>query len=245
MWNYRKIFILLSLPLIIAGCENIGGPVEPGTPAVLKTQTKWLVANNSDTKIHMVSFKEFDIDGNLLKNITYNEGNVKSVSDFEYHQGTSKENKTVYNEAGDVVSRTSHDYEIRNGRVEKEVSYDSTGDVIDIVEYSYDVNGNLVRRISIDPNSSHEIKIDFDYNYNSSGELISRITIRDGITSSRDSLLYISDYTLDIIKFDGNGNRTNKITFRYNPQGRITSETERNPNGEIIKRFHYDYTYFE
>jgi hypothetical protein len=246
-YNIACIFLFYALISAFSGCENAVTPQNFENNRILNSECKWLVDVANKDKISKVHYKEYDKNGKILINEEYSEsGNLLSRSSYTYNKINSVEEVVQFSDSGSVINSNKNEYTYdANGRVVKKISFETSGNVISVQTFNYDKNGNLIKKVEVNPQSGLTFQTDINYGYNNSGELVSRTTIFEGNTQSRDSLVYNPfNHTLDIINFNNNGSINIVNTYRYNNQGRIVEEFTSDSAGNITKRYIYEYTYF-
>jgi uncharacterized protein RhaS with RHS repeats len=115
------------------------------------------------------------------------------------------------------------------------------------VVYSYDDNGNLIQKTEYNSSGNIDHDIEYKYSYNDDGRIIERIIKSDcGVGHSRDSLIYQQDLNrIEKISFDAAGEIEVIFTYIYNSSGQIKTELVSKPDGEIIRRFIFEYEYYK
>jgi hypothetical protein len=242
--NIALIFVLITA---LSGCQDVVSPQNYENNKVLHSESKWLINVTTKEKICKVLFKEYDKNGKVLINEEYTEiGSIKTRSSYTYNESQSLEEVVQFSDSGNVVNtnKNEYTYDIK-GRVVKKVSFEASGSIKSVFTYNYDINGNLIKKIEVNSQSGASSQTDINYGYNNSGELISRTTVYEGMTQSRDSLVYNPvNHTLDIINFNDGGTIIKINTFKYNNQGRIIEEFTADSTGNISKRYQFEYTYY-
>lgn len=246
MIKARHILILLSVVMLVSCTQDMSVGPQNGTK--IKSETKWLLANSTDQKIHIVSHKQFDISGQLLKSDIYNEsGSLVSQTVITYSSNLTVEEIKTFNNTGtpDIVIN-SYLIDLK-GLITQKISKDSKGDTLAINRFDYDLKGNLVEETIYDKFGTLKSRTKFEYNFNDQGFVIGT-RINDGIggiNQSRDTIIYKMDLRLvERIKYDSSGFLEIIYTYMYSPDGKVTKEIQTDKTGNILKKYSYEYAYF-
>lgn len=239
--------VSIALALMAISCSELNNPVDMSSELTVATETKWMLDTETDEKLYKIHYNEYDKNGNIKKNINYFEnGNINFKSVFEYQgQDTSIEEKTVFDEAGNIIDETRTDYIYNNnGNIEKSIKYNDDGEITNIFLYEYDAQGNLLKKSSSFKNDSLHLNVEYSYRYNQNGNVVERVVndLTSPVSNIRDSVTYTSDNTVNIFKYEGNKLKT-ITSYLYNDYGMIFKEIVSNSEGEIISKFLYEYTY--
>lgn len=241
----RSILILVSI-LALNACQELVSPDIVEKSYTVKTETKWNVDINTNSKIYKVHFIEYDIEGKVLLNEEYNNlGNLFSRSEYSHNLTESNEKLIIFGDSGNIVNQTRivYNYDIQ-GRISKKVSYNDSGSIISVANYSYDSNGNVLTKIEEKENIGTK-KTDFTYSYNNKGNLIERITLNEGAAQSRDSLVYEPNkQQLKVYNFNQDNLIISYEIMNYSHEGLVLEQLVFDNNNKLLKKYIYDYTFF-
>ncbi len=249
MLRFGNITIAFSLAvLIFSACSDISPPAMPSEDRLLlRSITKWSVDINTGSKLNVVMYKEYDREGRLTIDEEYtNSGRLLSKSSHTYTGNAGKEILIEFDESGNQKQQSIFEYILDPiGRVIKKISFDLSGEICKEISYIYDELGNLIQRHEHNIRNNEVITYDYSYTFSSRGDLIERVIKSSNDNSfSRDSMVYSSgNLGLDIIHYDAQG-IYNIRSYKYNSSGRIISETESSPDGTIIRKFVYEYSFY-
>lgn len=244
--NILSLLIALSLVFAVS-CSNLDNPVGDLTDMNLKTETKWSVDIETENKINQVHYKEYDINGNILLNISYFEnGQINNKSVFEYiSKDTSIEAKITYDTSGNVLREITTNYIYNeNGKIKKSILFNESGEISNIFVYEYDNQGNLTKKTGT-MNSDSTNTVEYSYRYNSSGNVIERVLNDFGTshTKVRDSVIYSSNNQINIFKYKNN-HLSSVTSYLYNNNGLIYKEIVSDSEGVITAKYLYEYTFY-
>lgn len=248
MLRFGNIIIGFSFAvLIFSACSDIAVPLKPSEDRlVLRSVTKWSIDINTGSKLNVIMYKEYDTEGRLIINEEYNNGRLLSKSSYTYTGNAGKELLIEFDESGNQKQQSIFEYILdQKGRVVKKISFDLSGDICKEISYVYDELGNLIQRQERNTKNDEVVTFDYSYTFSPRGDIIERvIKSSNGNSFSRDSMVYSSgNLGLDVIHYDAQG-IYNIRSYQYNSAGRIISETESTPDGAIIRKFVYEYSFF-
>jgi hypothetical protein len=246
-YNILTIALFYTLITGLSGCQDVVAPQIYENTKILHSESKWLINIVTKDKIFKVLYKEYDKNGKILLNEEYTEiGLIKSRSSYIYNDSLSIEKVVQFNDSGSIFVTNKNEYTFDlKGRVVKKVIFEADTLVKSVQTYNYDNNGNLIKKIDFNTQSGTSSQTDINYAYSNSGELIGRVTLFDGATQSRDSLVYNPvNHTLDIINLNDTGIINTKNTIKYNNQGRIIEQFSTDSSGNISKKYIFEYTYY-
>ncbi len=247
----KHIALVIAAVIFMVSCESYDNPVGLKTGEVkVKSQEKWLYDLISQQKTQMVVIKEYDRDGNLTKYVEFSEsGDIFVESDFSYESGQSTEKKKFYDNRGELDSVIIIECKYgEEGKIIEKSRSREDGTLISRLEFKYDEKGNIIKKKEYDLINGTMTETDYENNYNSDGNLIDvRINPdSNGNYQSRDSLNFNnSENALEIINFGSGGFMQSVRTYFYNEHGLISSETVSTPEGNIIKKYIYEYEYYK
>lgn len=246
----KKFFPILLLITTLVGCSLNENPIfEDYSSRQLKTEIKYKVdLKNSNVKT-IVYQKNYTSDGKLSKYYEfYENGKIKSVSEFIYENNKAFENQNNYDENGELKNSTKIISLLdEKGKIREKHYLTLDGKIISKEFYSYDTQGNLLRKVCKNFQIGSEQLIEYSYKYDN-GSLIERTVSEkapSGNIISRDSINYKqSEKLIEIINYNQNGEIQIIKTFYYNRYGLISTEIESDRLGNIIKKYIYNYEYY-
>ncbi|HRP02902.1 MAG TPA: hypothetical protein PLE30_09680 [Candidatus Kapabacteria bacterium] len=245
MNNIRIILLLVSIVALNA-CQELVSPDLQEKSNIVKTETKWSVSLTSNSKLFKSHYIEYDKKSKILLNEEYNTlGLLYSRSLYTHGSNASTENLQVFNEQGNIINQQTiiYDYDA-GGRIIKKILYNDKGVIISTSNFAYDFNGNIISKIENNPLSG-KLTTDFSYAYNTSGNLIERVTLSEGTTKSRDSLVYSpSNKALTIYSFNSSNTIISYEVFNYNIDGLVIEQLKYNQSNVLTQKFIYEYTFY-
>lgn len=244
MNNIKQILILLLI-IVLSSCSNNNNPVGTNPNAVLKTEKKYLLDPKTDSRLSLVSQKEYDKSSKLILTVNYNNGVISTKSAYSYQGTVSQEIKYNYSAGGDELSRETNKFTYTSdGKLLSFVSFDSSGSLLSKAEYAYDSQGNIVKTIEVIGNTTTERN--YTYVYNQAGNLSERIIyVNKDVIAQRDSLVYFNGQpSFDKYILSANGTVLNRIKYSFRLDGKLQFETEYDKSGAIIRKYGYEYIYY-
>lgn len=249
--KYRYYILLLGI-FGLGACQSYDNPIDtPHANKTVKSESKFSVDIANSNLSTLIYQKQFDVKGNLseYKEFT-NSGSLQVLSIFTYDELESKEQKSVYDETGNVSSVDNFIYLfLGDGKIKEKHFLDDSGKITIKEIFNYDPNGNLLKKVTVNQESQVSYSAEYSYKYSNSGDLVERITNEStdiGTIQSRDSISYRQqDNKLEIFKYNSNGNILNIKTLFYNENGLVSIETESDANGVLKVKYAYRYEYYE
>ena len=181
---------------------------------------------------------EYDSEGNMIKQIFYDESGAEDSFD-----------QWIYDERGLLVEEISrgvrfYTYEYdENGYRTKAVNYDEDGseDLTNSYIFENDENGNVIRRIGFDENGDPE-KYPMEYEYDPNGkETAAIIYNEDGTLWERRERAYDSSGNiLEMSTVSPDGTKTVEMAYVYDDKGRPQEMTAYD-KGEVSVRYVYEH----
>lgn len=245
-----KIYYLIILAIatiVIVSCDTYNS-TEPQFDKIIETATKWKVNPLSNQKIHIISFKKFNEIGNILiEEHYYESGDIKSRSLYSYQNNRSEESITLFDENGIQVDEEFCNYTYDGDKIIEKQLLDESGNILKILQFDYNSEGRLVKTVEIDNVTGNTNFTEYNYNFNQNGNMIERIILSEnGEVKTRDSLNYIGNLnTIEVINFNSSGFIHTVKTFIYDLNGKVTTEYESDSDGNIVRKYIYEYTYFD
>ncbi len=246
-------FLKYALALFFAGflwsC-NLDSPLtDKNKTLIIKSEIKWKISNNEETRLNKITHKEYLNNGKLSKITEFLQtGEIKNVAVFSYNNNTSYEEIKYYNGDSflDSVNINIYFHNL-SGKVERKISLTKDGDTSFIIDYNYDQKGNLIRKVQTDLVKKSSIVTDIKYFYNNNGNIIGRLINPNlnGTYDSRDSIAYQSEgIKVELFNYNPDGNINIIYTYFYNKFGYIYKEFQSEKDGKIITKYEYDYSYW-
>lgn len=244
------LLIALIAALLLFSCQvndNINNPIDNG---IIASETKWKLNVTTNERLVKIYFKQFDVDGNLVKMNEFNEqGGLFIESLFDINGTEVSEVTSYYNAFGMVDSVSFYTYLNDNkGNTLTQFRFNASGDTISICSYFYNARGNLIKKEVHAPDGFLISKIVYSYTYDDSGNLSKRLTnpLDDGSYQTKDSLIYNnSTKTIELVNFNSSGEVEKIFTYVYNSSGKPVLEIISSRNGFVQSKYLYDYTYFK
>lgn len=241
--------LAISTAFIFSSCSKYDqGVNNPIQSKIVKTEKKWLVNNNDNKRLTLISFKEYDQHGQLITSNEYSVTGVlsKSIS-VTYLNNLSIEKTAFYNVSGTLDSSMQSTSVLDvNGQILQKTSIDNHGDTVAYSKFEYDAHGNILTNISFSQGKIQNI-INYNYNYNSDGELVERTqSYANSIGFIQKDILSYSDNNLRIDKQEINSNGTVDLiyTYIYNYFGLVAKEIQKTQDGVVTSTYEYEYSYY-
>ena len=244
----KKYYILSFLILLLLSACNTNNPVFEPQELKIKSETKWLIDNRTDAKIRTVSYKEYDPNNRLIKSEDFDDaGYLRKLVTLSYQQNLRLEHVTNY--MNGVETNTIHNsYVINsNGQITERISQNHNGDTIDITRYLYDFKGNITEEATYDKDGNLKGKKTFEFEYNMNGFVIGRIVGDDLMHGflSKDTIIYKPEKNVvERFTYNSLGSLEVMITYYYDINGNVLREILTDRDGNIIRKYKYEYKYF-
>lgn len=245
-----KIYILALISIAIL--NSCGTPVDPQevvNSQKLKSETKWQCNPDSKAKLFKVSYKEYTLEGKLLKSINYNDfGVAASVSEIAYNDDEmiETENFIGTNGTSDSTVITTSKFDLTGKKVSL-IESNLKGDTLSYSSFVYDNSGNLVKKIELNSSTSKVSEVVYKNIYNDQGQIVERLqdVIENNQFSTKEFINYLPDENkIRKITTDSFGSIININTYTFNGSGKIVIETIADNTGKVKKYFTYEYSYF-
>ena len=244
MTKTGHILILLLTVLIVSCTQDMS--LGPQNSSKLKSETKWLLANSDDHKITIVSKKQYDKLGQLIQSEQFDDkGVLLTQTVITYNQSqTIEEVKTFGNTGSPVVVKNIYTVDLK-GMITEKLSQNSDGDTIEINKFNYDIKGNLVEETIYNKDGSLKSTTKFEYKFNEQGFVVGTRINGGGANQTSDTIIYKMDQRLvERIKFDSSGLTQVIYTYMYNTNGKVKKEIQTDKSGNILRKYEYEYIYF-
>lgn len=240
--------ILFIFMLMLHSCDMSNPNYYDAGDLLLKSETKWLVNIDSESKLNKVSFKEYDTKGYLILDESYDDTGMLMVRRKSSYSSDIKYEEYVIYQNGQAIESKLNLYHFNSdGLVDYSVCQTASGDTVNITRFQYDERGNLI--IESVFNSTGELigKKNYKYIYNTDGLVISR-HVRDDFldrTYSKDSVIYdMNSSRVDRLTYNNDGLPEYVYTYIYNRSGVVQKEIVSNPTGKIVKKYVYEYLFY-
>lgn len=243
----KNLYSILIFLFLLNSCGEFSNPfTDPNQVKQVKTQTKYLVDSQTDAEISIVFEKHYNINGELITFILFDEkSNKKSESNYEYDGKVKIEEVIEYKSNGDTATIYNKKYKQNSeGQIYEIEKFDKNGELQEKSKIKYDNLGNISEEVIQKKNGLNESK-SYDYNYGNNGELNS-ISVKDNSDGSllkKDSLVY-SNQKIELISYDVNGELSHSQQTNYDENGLILLETKKDKSGKVIEKYRYKYKYF-
>jgi hypothetical protein len=182
------------------------------------------------------AYKEYDRNGNVVKEEYYRRGDINQELSYEYNKNQDKTEYVNYSVKEDEIRfKQTIDYNA-GGKKVKERRFN--GSEHRVIDYNYNDQGKLSEIIKTDPQGNLVQRRIFSYDgnvanikvLNNKGNIISRIVNK---YDNRGNLI-------EYREFKPNGERTKKITYKFNDKNNKTEETKYQ-KGNFIYRKNFKY----
>lgn len=246
----RKVNYILGLIISVIVLNACNAPIDPvDSSPKIKTESKYQVDITTLQKKALIYKKEFDFNGNLTRYCEFwSSGVQKALSEFTYKNNESIEQKTEFDNKGEVTKKTSVKYIFNdNGLISQKSCFDDKGKELQKETYLYDSKGNISKRTELNISNGITTNFDFKNQYNNDGKLVGRSVTKSSIGSNAvvDSMAYsTTNNQINIISYDGFGKVNNVFSIFYTKNGLPEIETESNAFGVILQKFKYFYEFY-
>jgi hypothetical protein len=235
--------------LIFTNCQQYNSPNNNLNEKKVKNETIWNCDINTEHKTSIHSIKDFDIDGKLILWQIFDDKGYK-ITDckYEYKNQISIEYKKVFKPSGELdTATTSSIFYDKKGKIVSKVIQSQEGDTVTILNFTYDNLGNILKKVELNPQTNSQIETVYSYQYNNEGNIIERLInpADNGLYQSKDSLIYKpSESKVERIFYETYGQVSAVFTYIYNQFGKIIKEYQQDNQGNVIKKFLYEYIYW-
>ena len=181
-------------------------------------------------------------EGPNRKENSYKSKFISSV-DFKYDKNGNLKDRSVYNTAGDLISRESFKYNVDNKKISY-YKYNENGKLNSMETYSYDNNGKMQESIGLDPSGNTVSKL--IYKYDDKGNLAEKLWVKSsGEVNSRFLFSYADSNRLkEEIKYRNENERENSTVYNYDENGNIIEIIRYDVNEKKEKLLKYIYEIF-
>lgn len=239
------------MAIFFIACSETNQPTQiVNSSAKIKSQTKWLINANNNSKIRKVNYRYYNEEGKILISVDYaNNGNKSTESNYSYIGDQGKEVKKIYDQSESLLKQESYNYVYNtSGQVTRQTSVDSFGNVIKIIDFNYDSDGNVTKKAENDLKGGSSKIYDYTYVKNDGQVTEFRTNFKDENNNSiilRDSINYNSTTNaVDKFNFDALGKVNVIYSYYYDLSGRIKFEIEKDASGNILNKYLYEYLFY-
>lgn len=250
--NIKTVFILIISIVIVSGCSN--NKIKKKTAwdydklkgKVQKNQVKTYVLNDTNNKITSDYLVKYSIDGNWTEWKSFNPDNSKKWLE-----------KPIYNEQGNVISRSDYAYQNSDSVLVRKFKYknDKQGNIIETFcenskdsllwkqKFKYDDSGNIIEIqnfTTLDSLAWRKIS-----KYNQANKIIEEVKYNfdDKLVSKSIYLYDNSGNNIERRSYDENGSFKSQITYSYDEQGNYIEVQEYSSEGKLTTKRNYEYDY--
>lgn len=239
--------ILFILSFLLHSCD-MNNPYYDAGDLLLKSETKWLVESDSESKLYKVSFREYDIEGNLILDESFDDTGVLLIRRKNTYSGDTKYEEYVVFKDGQTFESKFNSYHFNSdGLIDYSICLNTSGDTVNITRFEYDARGNLIIERVFNATGDLIGKKNYHYIYNPNGLVVSRHMRDDlvGGTNSKDSVIYdMNSSRVDRFTYNNDGVLEYVYTYIYDRFGKVHKEIITNRDGGIIKKYIYEYLFY-
>ena len=184
---------------------------------------------------------EYDIEGNVVSDIFYNEdGSINARSESKYDSEGNEISYVSYNGDGSISYKYEREYDNAGNEV-RFVSYKEDESVSNRREYEYDSVGNCIGNIFYNENG--EIINSWKTEYDDVGNEVKNITYNgDGSINAWVEYTYDSaGNQISYVSYNGDGSLREKDEYEYDSAGNRISEIYYNEDGSIEYKVESEY----
>lgn len=188
------------------------------------------------------NIKEFDINGNILSDITYNKKGIKQIITYKYNESGLLTEITRHETSSNITYTSIYTYDSNDNILESMLTTGRDSDYYQKEEYKYDLNGLVIESISTLKYGENIVINRFTYSYDKSSKLIEeRVYDSNNIFQIKNSNIYDTKGNLIRIEFvtkDGKTGISHISTYDLNN----LKLSERIPAGmsDVFCKFKYD-----
>lgn len=239
-------FILVIFLTVITSC--IQNPfIDNGVPKI-HTIIKIQVDSNNNI-IRRCFYKEFNSSGVLIKFIEYNEDGKYVVHNYTQISPNLTEEKLFYYHSNSILDShlLNYNYYTANNKIDRIVTLNPSGDTTKIQLFTYDSLGNVSVVTELIPSSNIEIRTGYYYTYNEKGEIL-KILIQN-LSNPMNARLEEFSYqpnksAVSRSIYNSFGELQEVITIVHNKSGLIISEIYTSHTGGLLRKYLYEYTFY-
>ena len=195
-------------------------------------ETDWYEKNS-----WLTSVEEFDMNGNLVKTISFNPGgDISEHYQYKFDERNNMTEELIYFDEQTVVEHHILVYDASDKRIQEKIIYEEGGEII--VEYTYDEHGNMVQRMQKDSDGEVEELEKFEYDH---GKII-RTYLYDGenLELNRREYAYNDHGKLIKFSFFSADPDTNYVTENFYDENGVREKTLKyNAKNQLIEKTIY------
>ncbi len=221
-------------------------------------------ADEIEIKKHKSSYNEYDINGNLIKDISYNnDESINQMFVYKYNEDGYKQEEQLYYDEDEIADRKTFETD-KNGKTINAYNHYTDGSK-DIIKHTYDENNNLTEILLVDDdgdieekqiyiyengkitlkeitNENNETIIKEECKYNEKGDEIERTSFDAENKSFTKTQFIFNDNNewSKILKHDREGILIEKSTYNYNDKGRLIELISESPQRKTRMEFKED-----
>lgn len=240
---YRSKFAILILLSTITSCTQ--NPFIDNEVLKIHTITKIQVDSDNNI-IRRCFYKEFNSSGILIKFIEYNEDGRYVVHNYTQISPNLTEEKLFYYRSNSMLDSQllNYNYYAPNNKIDRIVTLDPLGDTTKVQLFTYDSLGNVSVVTEHIPSSNIEVKTNYFYTYNERGEIL-KILIQNQTSARLEEFSYQPNKsTINRSIYNSFGELQEVITIIYNKSGLIISEIYTSNTGSLLRKYRYEYTFY-
>ncbi len=242
----KKSITIFFILIFFTSCDESNNPFTDSRQNLkIKTESQFSLNTTTNAIENKIYEKHFDESGNLVTIIYFNNQSKKTAqSNYTYEENKKFETYYEFDKNGDTLNILNKNFHLDNsGNIIKIEVFDN-GSLKTLSELIYNDKGNISEEKVINGEGKIEEK-KYEYKYNSKGNLES-ISIKNDVSGEiiqKDSLIY-NHNKLDMISFDINGKISQIQKYNYDENGLLIKELNIDSNGNIVKQYIYQYTYY-
>lgn len=205
----------------------------------IKSETQWKInLNNPSLGKSIVSYKEYDLKGQLVKTIVYGEGDsVLTEGILSYDErGRLIGSSTKKGKAGTVKNIYSYN---SDDKLSLTKTYDESNNLIAYMKHIYNAEGKLDQLETIGANN--KLRLLFKYQYDSKGNIAEVLTqdIINNINSKGIFHYNENNKLVSQLTYDNSGKLIQAVEKKYDDNGNLSAEIVKNANSQIISEETY------
>ncbi len=219
----------------------------------------------AEVEKHLTSFKEYDLKGNLIREITYSPvGEIENNYSSEYDENNYQIVNNIFDENNKLLERHEYQRE-KDGRILVEKCFYSESSDFDTTYYKYDDNNNLIEKTNFDSdnelyaikknvyknnnlvnskifNEYDELELEENFLYNEKNEMIENVEINH-LEKEKRYLKYEyndSGYKTKTLIFNRNKQLIAKSYFEYDVKNQLIEQYDEDEYHSITTKFIYN-----
>lgn len=245
--NMKYIINITVLLLLTSLCVNAQinkeNPYELSKQKIvdskIKSETQWKInLNDPSQKKSKVSYKEYDLKGQLVKTIVYGEGDsvlTEGVLSYD-EKGRLAGSSTKRGKAGTVRNIYSYNDDDKLSRTE---TYDESNKLIASMTHIYNADGRLDQLETI--GADNKVRLLFKYQYDEKGNMV-EVGTQDLVNKINSKGIFHYDENNKLVSqltYDNNGKLIQSLEKKYDADGKLSGEVVKNANSQVISQETY------